>query len=230
MNEDGFQNAAAAAEHLATLRKQREDIESEIEGLAPFAPLELALFLDGVAWTAKRDGAIRVVNHKDRYGLLRRPRRKPWHASTASLISGPAGAGKSAVARELMAGRSVPTVLIEFQVIYAALMGIDRLPSGRYPERRPEDAYALALTEYTRRAAITAAVTAGVDALVTNSDGAPARREFLLSLLGSDAEERVLDPGRDVVTERLSVNGVLSEQCGEAINRWYGNVEGVRWI
>ena len=63
-SEDGFQNAAAAAEHLATLRKQREDIESEIEGLAPFAPLELALFLDGVAWTAKRDGAIRVVNHE----------------------------------------------------------------------------------------------------------------------------------------------------------------------
>ena len=229
MNEDGFQNAAAAAEHLATLRKQREDIESEIEGLAPFAPLELALFLDGVAWTAKRDGAIRVVNHKDRYGLLPAPKTQAV-ARVYGLIDFWAGAGKSAVARELMAGRSVPTVLIEFQVIYAALMGIDRLPSGRYPERRPEDAYALALTEYTRRAAITAAVTAGVDALVTNSDGAPSRREFLLALLGSGAEERVLDPGRDVVTERLSVDGVLSEQCSEAIDRWYGNVEGVRWI
>ena len=47
-------------------------------------------------------------------------------------------------------------------------------------------------------------MTQGVDAIVTNSDGAPARREFLLALLGPGAEERVLDPGIDVVTERLS--------------------------
>ena len=91
------------------------------------------------------------------------------------LISGPAGAGKSAVARELMAQRVPPMVLIEFQPIYAGLLAIDRLPSGRYPERRPEAAYALAMAEYVRRAAITAAVTQGVDAIITNSDGARER-------------------------------------------------------
>ena len=146
------------------------------------------------------------------------------------LISGPAGGGKTREARLLLAERTEPMILIEFQVIYAGLLGIERLPSGRYPERLEEDSYALNVSEYVRRAAITAAMTQGVDAIVTNSDGAPARREFLLALLGSGAEERVLDPGRDVVTERLAVDGVLSEQCGAAIDRWYGNIEGVRWI
>ena len=49
------------------------------------------------------------VNHKDRYGLL------------------PAPAGKSQATRELMVERTEPTVLIEFQSIYAGLLAIDRL-------------------------------------------------------------------------------------------------------
>ena len=137
------------------------------------------------------------------------------------LISGPAGAGKSSRARQVLAQKAGPAVLIEFQEIYADLLGIDRLPSGRYPERREEDAYALSVSEYVRRVAITAARERDIYAIVTNSDGDPERRQNLLGFIGSSAAEEVIDPGEDVVRRRLSVSGQLSRQCDRAVNRWY---------
>lgn len=141
------------------------------------------------------------------------------------LLSGPAGAGKTSEGRRLLATLGVAAVLIDFQTILAGILGIQRDPdTGRYPERRPQDDYALPLAEYTRRALITGALLQEVFPLVTNSDGSPQRRGFLLGLLGSEAEERVIDPGIDVVMERLSFGGSLSPQCQEAINRWYGRL------
>ena len=73
-------------------------------------------------------------------------------------------------------------------------------------------------------AVIGAAQDRGVDVVSTNSDGSPERRALLLSRLGRGAVERVIDPGIDIVTERLSVNGTLSEPCRSAINRYYGKL------
>ena len=140
------------------------------------------------------------------------------------LVSGPAGGGKSAAARELLAERSEPTIVIDFQATYANLLGILRLPDGRFPERLDADAFALPMAEYARRAMITGAMAQGLDAIVTNSDGDQTRRSFLLSLLGPGAEELVLDPGIAVVSARLSVDGALSGQCHLAIARWYARL------
>ena len=60
--------------------------------------------------------------------------------------------------------------------------------------------------------------------VTTNSDGSPERRALLLSRLGPGATERIIDPGLNIVTERLSVNGTLSDQCRGAIQRWYGRI------
>ena len=114
--------------------------------------------------------------------------------------------------------------MIDFQTIYAGLLGIERLPSGRFPERLQSDSYALPMAEYVRRVSITGAVEQEIDPIVTNSDGSPARRAALLGFLGPGAVETVIDPGLAVVTERLSVNGLLSVQCGDAINRWFGSL------
>ena len=111
-----------------------------------------------------------------------------------------------------------------FQSIYAALLLLRRGDDGRYPERDPADAHLLALAEYTRKAMITGALEMDIEIIATNSDGSPARREYLRGLLGPGAVEVVLDPGRAVVEERLSVNGVLSQQCRDAQNRWFGAV------
>ena len=71
---------------------------------------------------------------------------------------------------------------------------------------------------------VRAAQERGVDVVTTNSDGSPERRALLLSRLGPGATERVIDPGIDVVTRRLSVQGTLDPQCAQAIQRWHGRL------
>ena len=136
------------------------------------------------------------------------------------LISGPAGASKSALARQLLADHPTLAVAADFQSIYAALALIQRDPSGRYPLR---DDRLLPIVEYVRRAVITGAGARELDVIATNSDGDPARRALLLSKLGPGATEQVVDPGIEVVSARLSdsLTGELGTECESAINRWY---------
>ena len=139
------------------------------------------------------------------------------------LLSGPAGGGKSQLARELLRQSNEPTVAADFQAIVAALLLQERGPDGKYP-LRPD--YVLPLAEYVRQSIISGANTRDLNIVATNSDGDPARRAYLLTLLGSDSSERLVDPGRDVVIARLAdtVSGELSDDCGQAIDRWYGRV------
>ena len=142
------------------------------------------------------------------------------------LLSGPAGGGKSALAREILATLARPGAVIDFQQILAMLSGIERGPDGRYPPRLPENDYLLPLAEYIRRAAMTAALVQDLDIVVTNSDGDPTRRAFLLSLLSPGSREQVLDPGITVVTRHLTLPGATepSQQCKDAMQRWYGRL------
>ena len=147
------------------------------------------------------------------------------------LVSGPAGAGKSQVALRLLRESTTPAVIIDFQPIYAQLLGILRNSrTGRFPERKDADSFALRIAESARRAQISAAVRDNVRPIVTNSDGSPTRRAQLLNLMGSEADEQIVDPGIEVVRDRLSVNGELSEQCQEAIGRWYDRLGDSRHI
>ena len=136
------------------------------------------------------------------------------------LISGPAGAAKSAMARRLLVEHGGLVVIADFQALYAALTGDVRGPDGRYPLR---DERLLPLVEYTRRAVVTGAVNREVEVIATNSDGDPERRRFLLERLGPGATERIVDPGRAVVAARLAdaATGELSPECDSAISRWY---------
>ena len=139
-----------------------------------------------------------------------------------TLISGPAGSGKTQEARRILTESAVPIVAVDFQSMYAALLLLERLPDGRYPERLDRHQYVIPLVEYIRQAAITGAALMEIEVAMTNSDGSPPRRDELLRRLGPGAAELVIDPGVDVVRERLAVDGALSDQCSEAINRWYG--------
>ncbi len=136
------------------------------------------------------------------------------------LLSGPAGAGKSALARQLFEEHAGLVVIADFQSIYAALTGDTRGPNGRYPLR---DERLLPLAEYARRAIITGATAREIDVIATNSDGDPERRRELLGRLGAGATERIVDPGEDVVSARLAdpATGELSDDCAQAIGRWY---------
>ena len=144
------------------------------------------------------------------------------------LISGPAGAGKSQRALTLLAAASDPTVIADLQSFYASLLQLRRDPvTGRFPFRLESDAHALRLAEGLRIQTIRMATEDGVAVITTNSDGSPERRQHLLRLLGDDATEVVLDPGRAVVEARLadSLTGVLSDQCQVAVNRWFDRLE-----
>ena len=137
------------------------------------------------------------------------------------LLSGPAGAGKSQEAARLAAEATRPTVIADFQAITVAVLGHTRRPDGSYPKR---PTWALPLIEHVRRTVIDAATARELDVIATNSDGDAARRASLLERLGPGSTERVIDPGEDVVTARLtdSVTGGLDPECGAAIGRWYG--------
>ncbi len=138
------------------------------------------------------------------------------------LLSGPAGADKSQAARDRIAAAGAGLIVAaDFQSIYAALTLAERDRRGRYP---PRDERLLPLVEYTRRAVISGARSRDIDVIATNSDGSPARREFLLRELGEDAVEEIVDPGELIVEARLTdpTTGELSEECAGAIRRWYG--------
>ena len=138
------------------------------------------------------------------------------------LISGSAGSAKSAAAREELAASNEPAIIAEIQPLYAALLGIERQPDGRYPERLERDAHALRLAEYLRRAAITASVARGIRVITTNSDSDLDRRAFLLRELGPGSVERIVTVDYDVAVSNLrGPDGATSEQCRQAVERWY---------
>ena len=123
----------------------------------------------------------------------------------------------------LLEAATGPTVIADFQAILVALTLLERLPSGRYPQRQESQAsWLLPMAETVRQIIIRVATERGIDVIATNSIGDATRRAALLARLGPGATETVIDPGFDVVTERLTGrDGVLSDQCVEARDRWY---------
>ena len=161
------------------------------------------------------------------------------------LLSGPAGGGKSQEAERRLAAATVPTVLVDFQEIYATLSGAKRGADGKYPLRDPA---LLPLVQYVRKTAIRVATRHELDVIVTNANGDPAVRAALAELmelpdLKFTAEElkrgpldrsvspgepiagneEIIDPGEAEVRRRLASRGnkTLSRECSAAINRWY---------
>ena len=180
------------------------------------------------------DGVREVVRVAgDAVGIVDRPayrgsRIEIRQAADASvIIAGPAGAGKTARARELLAelrAQGYEPLAADFQSILAALLLIERLPDGRYPERLPDQAYALAMVEYLRTTMIRRALDDDRPVVATVSEPATGpRHAALLALFAGQARQEVIDPGIDTVIERLAgANGELSRQCEEALSRWYG--------
>ena len=138
------------------------------------------------------------------------------------LLSGPAGGGKSQAARDLLRDANEPTVASDFQSVVAAILLQERGPDGKYPLR---PSWVLGLAEQVRRAIIDGATQRQIRLVITNSDGNPVRRAALLELLGPGSVERIINPGEAIVKARLSDEaGVLSDDCEQAVNRWFGRV------
>ena len=61
------------------------------------------------------------------------------------LISGPAGANKTAEARRLLEAYPGPAIALDFQSVYAALLLLERMADGRYPPREPQHSIRLSI-------------------------------------------------------------------------------------
>ena len=142
-----------------------------------------------------------------------------------SVLTGPAGSGKSQAARGLLrTGKA--DVVADFQSILSALLLLERDPAtGRFPPRDRAAERLLPLAQAIKAAIISEARARELTVVATNSNGSPAQRQRLLAALGG-ASEHIIDPGRQVVEQRLAdpVTGQLSSQCGQAIGRYYDNL------
>ena len=140
------------------------------------------------------------------------------------LISGPAGSGKSQLARSELDDADGPAIIADFTSLFNAIRGIERGPDGKFPVRTEADKVYLPIVEYLRRVTISTALERQIKIIGTNSDGDENRRKTLLTALGPAAKEQVIDPGESTVKARLAdeITGNLSIECSSAVSRWYG--------
>ena len=113
----------------------------------------------------------------------------------------------------------------DFQSILAALLLLERLPDGRYPERLDDQQYALAMVESLRTSLVRFAIEDDRPVVATISEKpGSARYASLLALFGGQAREQIVDPGIEVIVERLTLPGATepSQQCKDAADRYYG--------
>ena len=139
-----------------------------------------------------------------------------------TLIEGPAGSGKSQVVAAMLAAGEVD-VVADLTELWAALRGVRRGPDGRYPIRLDEDpAIATGLAVYQRAAAVRQGLRQGLRVAVTS--GTPdtaAHWSEVAREAGAAFTVQTIDPGEAVVRDRLTVDGILPDQCEGAIRRWY---------
>ena len=138
-----------------------------------------------------------------------------------TLIAGPAGSGKSAVAADMLEAGEIE-VLADTTALWVALSGVVRGPDGKFPVRTVDDP-ALAAALYLQATAARFALSSGARVGVTTSRrGQQSRWAQMAQEAGVEFNVRTIDPGEDVVRARLADDdGNLSAECARAIGRWY---------
>ncbi len=201
--------------------------QGKISGLSgEFDILQQYLAADGVRNVARVAGdAIGLVDNP----AYRQSTLNIRQAQSASvIIAGPAGAGKTQRARVLMAALAAAgyqPFAADFQSILAALLLLERLPDGRYPERLDDQAYAIAMVESLRTSLVRFAIEDDRPVIATISEKPGSTRyTSLLALFGGQARQETVDPGIRVIVERLTLPGATepSRQCADAADRYYG--------
>ena len=136
------------------------------------------------------------------------------------LIQGPAGSGKSQLVAEMLEAGEVD-VVVDLTRLWVALSGVERGPTGRYPVRLDDDK-ALPAAFAVKQLAARRALETGADTAVTTSvrNQEPRWQKLAAEALATFST-RVVDPGEEVVKERLAGPEGLSPECAKAISRWY---------
>ena len=141
---------------------------------------------------------------------------------TLLLVEGPAGSGKSQLVASMLAAGELD-IVADLTGLWAALRGMARGADGRYPVRTDADpAVSSGLATYLRAAAVRQGLRADLRVAVSagTPDMAP-RWAQVAEESGAAFTVRTVDPGEQVVRDRLAVDGELHPQCERAVNRWY---------
>lgn len=139
-----------------------------------------------------------------------------------TLIEGPAGGGKSDLAREMRTAGEID-LIADVTALWVALTGVRRGPDGRYPVRLDDDP-ALGAARYLQTTAVHHGLRENLNVAVTASVRDQAGKWGAVAAEnGAGFRVQTVDPGIDVVTDRLAdpISGELSEECDVAIGRWY---------
>lgn len=114
-------------------------------------------------------------------------------------------------------------VVADLTALWAALRGMERDSDGRYPIREDGDpAVRSGLAAYLRAATVRQALREGLKvAITTGSPTMAPRWAAVAEESGATFSVRTIDPGEELVRDRLADHGVLSGQCEKAIDRWY---------
>ena len=138
------------------------------------------------------------------------------------LIEGPAGSGKSQLAAAMLAAGEID-VQADLTAIWAALRGVERGPDGHFPIRLGDDpAIRTGLASYIRAAVVRQGLRDGLNVAVTSgSPDTAVKWSVVAEETGATFQVQTIDPGEATVRERLTVDGVLPDECEAAIGRWY---------
>ena len=139
-----------------------------------------------------------------------------------TLVEGPAGSGKSQLVAEMLAAGEAE-IQADLTSLWVATRGVRRGPDGRYPIRDADDpTIRTGLASYLRAAVVRQGLRSGLNVVVTSGTPSTATRwAQVAEELDEDFEVRTVDPGEEVVRDRLAVDGELPEECERAISRWY---------
>ena len=138
------------------------------------------------------------------------------------LLEGPAGSGKSQLARDMKLAGQVD-LLADVTSLWAAVGVYERDPlTGKYPVRLDTDP-ALDAALYLQTTVVRYGLSNGLRVAATTSRrGQVPRWQSIADEYSTMLIVQTIDPGRAVVEQRLSdADGVLSDECEKAISRWY---------
>ena len=138
------------------------------------------------------------------------------------FVEGPAGGGKSRLLQDMQAAGEID-VALDVTQLWAATGGYERGPDGKYPVRAADD-LSLHVARYVQTAAAGFALREGYNIAVTTSQrGQVGKWAAMAAENGAEFSVRTIDPGEDVVRERLTdpETGILDDECEAAIGRWF---------
>ena len=140
-----------------------------------------------------------------------------------TLIEGPPASGKSQLAAELLESGEADAQ-VDLTELWAALAGVTRDASGRYPVRSADDV-ALHLARYVRMVVTRQALATNIDVVVTTTTPQTAATiRDLVEEANQTLRHRTLSIGESLARQRLAdpVTGVLSPECEEMLRNYFG--------